>query len=254
MQSHRTAERVGEPAASTEPYTCPSEAMEAGSAALQSADVGALPGIAARIRATPVAGHGKAYFLAQMADALDARAAEEPASLLPAGETFGPEDRELAALRRDAERQLEEATDALETLTREAGRELAGVRTWLSGGNFAPISRSLGGPAGSSVSRAAETFLFAVVRAADLADRAARREATRAARKPPECRHVAPGPHAPGEPDPDGSTLVYRGHYGAPGIGWHGECSVCGGDFAVVGSAVHDPADGAHVLEPEDVR
>lgn len=60
----------------------------------------------------------------------------------------------------------------------------------------------------------------------------------------PTCNHV---PHV------EGSTLVYQGHYGAPGIGWAAVCSQCGADFSVVGDTAYDPATHTHELRPEDV-
>lgn len=60
----------------------------------------------------------------------------------------------------------------------------------------------------------------------------------------PTCDHTVRTP---------GSTLEFVAHYAAPGIGASYTCTACGAPFAVVGGAVHDPADGAHVLSPEDV-
>lgn len=47
--------------------------------------------------------------------------------------------------------------------------------------------------------------------------------------------------------------LDYQGHYGAPGIGWHGVCRVCKRDWSVIGDSLHDPSEQAHVQGPEDV-
>lgn len=56
----------------------------------------------------------------------------------------------------------------------------------------------------------------------------------------PTCVHVPEG------------TLVYGGHYGAPGIGYAARCSECGADFSVVGGVAYDPNEHAHIMSAED--
>lgn len=48
--------------------------------------------------------------------------------------------------------------------------------------------------------------------------------------------------------------IRYIAHYGAPGVGWHGQCPVDGKDWSVVGGLAFDPDQGAHILTEDDVR
>jgi hypothetical protein len=50
----------------------------------------------------------------------------------------------------------------------------------------------------------------------------------------------------------DDGTLKYVASYGAPGIGSAYKCIECQQEFAVVGRTVYDPAEGAHIMSPED--
>lgn len=44
-------------------------------------------------------------------------------------------------------------------------------------------------------------------------------------------------------------TMTNVAAYGAPGIGYHGTCGVCGVDWSIVGDNLHDPAAGVHLIE-----
>jgi hypothetical protein len=54
-------------------------------------------------------------------------------------------------------------------------------------------------------------------------------------------------------PTDEGGDLAYVAHYGAPGIGQEWRCVRCRRSSARVAGVFHDPADGAHILRPEDV-
>lgn len=44
-------------------------------------------------------------------------------------------------------------------------------------------------------------------------------------------------------------TMINVSAYGAPGIGFHGTCGVCGLEWSIVGGQLYDPASGAHIIE-----
>lgn len=42
--------------------------------------------------------------------------------------------------------------------------------------------------------------------------------------------------------------------YGAPGVGFSARCRMCGLNWSLVGGELHDPAAGAHILDPSDTE
>lgn len=47
-------------------------------------------------------------------------------------------------------------------------------------------------------------------------------------------------------------TLVFRGHYGAPGVGQAWDCTECDRNWSRLGDRFYPAEDGAHILTPED--